>query len=387
MNRAVEALKSLYKELALPLPAEILWFDSPVAALPRVSALWAERGRKLFQGPDPVLFHLLMKINNRTGRTGTFPDPPWRKTEQGARLLGRAKLVAQALRARDVVPPELLRGFQFDVQTSCGRDFTLREPLCMNFDAVAEPLYELRKLARNMPPALQRLGTLAGLTGWLWPFDEVAVLTAPPKECHYDERNRVHKADSPAITYPDGWCIWALEGIIVPQSAVEDPQSISEQALLNIQDLGMRRMLLQRRGEEGLQNESLKKLAAMLAWRQFRRFDKSHAPPRSKPWPESVALPVPPNRASALPPDGVYTRCYGDGQLQLVAWVEKGQMIYLRLEHGRAAGHLNMHLGGENYYDDGRMEDFSAWDDDSPPYFVEQSFEEWVRASLARFPR
>ena len=38
----------------------------------------------------------------RTGRTGAYPEPPWNKTEQGVRLLSRARLVA--LTAPDMPP-------------------------------------------------------------------------------------------------------------------------------------------------------------------------------------------------------------------------------------------------------------------------------------------
>lgn len=123
-----------------------------------------------------------------------------------------------------------------------------------------------------------------------------------------------------------------------------------------------------------------------MAKQPFYRFDQRHVPPDAVVWPGSVPLPVPPNRPSKIPAAGLYFQLFADGQLQLVAWVEDGQILYLRLDHGKASGYFHVHIAGEQYFEDGRMEDFSPWDDTSEPYPVEQSFESWVRASLERFP-
>ncbi|MBX3167419.1 MAG: hypothetical protein KF760_08400 [Candidatus Eremiobacteraeota bacterium] len=383
-----EQTACLYKALELPVPEQILCCDSPLAALKEVRSLWVNQGRDLFSGPDPSLFHALMKCRERIrkGYSSQFPDPSWRSTRRGAQLLGRSKLVQEALRGEFKDYPELVRVFQFDAQIWRGDDFELRQPMCLNSDGVAETIYEVSKLAkRGLSPELQLLQEWSGKAGFLWPFDRVAVVSGLPENSEYDKENRLHCETGPAVRYQDNWRIWALKGRQVPRDLIECPERLTEDDLLAMEDLQLRRWMLQRRGLP-VHNPRLQKLKRMVDRAQFYRFDKRHIPPRAQDWPAALPVPVPPNRPSQTPPDGVYFRLFEDGQLQLVAWSEKEQMIYLRLDQGKASGYFHVHLGGEQYFEDGRMEDFSPWDDDSPPYFVEQSFEDWVRASLVRFP-
>lgn len=381
-------LTRLYQAVDLPVPEQIIHCDSPLAALKEVRTLWVSQGRDLFQGPDPALFHRLMKRFERARRgfSTPFPDPAWRNTRKGKEMLSRSRLVQQALRGEFRDYPELCRVFQFDVSVWRGDEFELRQPMCLNSDGVAESIYEVTKLAkRGIPAELQALRDWSASSGFLWPFDKVAVVSGLPAQCEYDEEHRLHCQTGPAVAYADRWRIWALDGRMVPRDLVEEPARLSEGDVLAIEDLQLRRWALQRRGLP-VENPRLQKLQRMIDHAQFYRFDKRHIPPQAKEWPNSVTVPVPPNRPGDMPPDGVYYKLFEDGQLQLVAWVEKGQMIYLRLDRGQASGYFHVHLGGEQYFADGRMEDFSPWDDDSPPYFVEQSFEDWVRASLVRFP-
>lgn len=370
------------------MPEQILCYDSPLAALKEVRGLWVSQGRELFAGPDPALFHELMKRRERIrrGYRSQFPDPSWRSTGLGARLLGRSKLVQEALRGEFKDYPELVRAFQFDAQMWRGQEFELRQPMCLNSDGVSETLYEVSKLAkRGLSSELQLLEEWSCEAGFLWPFDKIAVVSGLPEASEYDGENRLHCETGPAVRYCDNWRIWALQGRQVPRDGMESPERLTEDDLLQMEDLQLRRWMLQRRGLP-VQNPRLQRLKRMIDKAQFYRFDKRHVPPNSQAWPEGLPVPLPPNRPDRLLEDGVYHRFFEDGQLQLVAWAEKGQMIYLRLDRGKASGYFHVHLGGEQYFEDGRMEDFSPWDDDSPPYFVEQSFEDWVRASLVRFP-
>ncbi|ODT63968.1 hypothetical protein ABS71_13730 [bacterium SCN 62-11] len=367
----------LYAALGLPAPTRIVQCESPLAALKIVRDLPEPQS-------DPALFRRLMEVQHRVRRTfpNPFPDPPWRKTKKGSRLLSRSKLVHERLLEEFRDRPNLLRSFQFDPQIWRGDEFELKAPRCLDSDAVAETLYEVTKLASSFPIELKPLDAFQG---YLWPFDEVAVVGAPPISSEFDQENRLHNSTSAAVAYADGWRVWAWNGRMVPRDLIESPERLSESVLLQTEDLQLRRWMLQRRGQP-VEEPRLRKLQRMVERQQFYRFDQRHLPPEAVAWPEAIPLPVPPNRPGRTPSDGIYFQLFPDGQLQLVAWIEKEQMIYLRLDQQKASGYFHVHVGGEQYFEDGRMEDFSPWDDTSEPYFVEQSFEEWVRASLERFP-
>jgi len=57
---------------------------------------------------------------------------------------------------------------------------------------------------------------------WL-AFDELAVLSRHHVELHRDDRMRLHRTDGPAWLWADGYAIYALDGIRLPDWAVVDP--------------------------------------------------------------------------------------------------------------------------------------------------------------------
>ena len=57
--------------------------------------------------------------------------------------------------------------------------------------------------------------------GEWWPMRDTAILTERPVELHRDEQGRLHHPDGPAVRYPDGWCLWAWHGVLMPREIVE----------------------------------------------------------------------------------------------------------------------------------------------------------------------
>ncbi len=75
---------------------------------------------------------------------------------------------------------------------------------------------------------------------------------------------------------------------------------------------------------------------------------------------------------------GLSYTLYPDGQLKYVFGRTHSVLDYLWLEQGNPGGYFWIMKSGEMYYADGRMEDFSPWDDSSPHYPAELDFPEWV---------
>ena len=83
------------------------------------------------------------------------------------------------------------------------------------------------------------LTTLAKSCGWCWFHRGFAVVSDRPATLHDERvagtahRRRLHNADGPAVTYRDGWSVWAWHGLNVPQWVIEDPTTDRIQAETN----------------------------------------------------------------------------------------------------------------------------------------------------------
>lgn len=71
---------------------------------------------------------------------------------------------------------------------------------------------------------LDGLMAAAKEVGWWAPYDEACFYQHPPKAVHYDEQNRLHNVDGPAIEYygDDESCnIYSIHGVTVEKKIVE----------------------------------------------------------------------------------------------------------------------------------------------------------------------
>ena len=74
---------------------------------------------------------------------------------------------------------------------------------------------------------LDGLTELAKSAGWCWFHRGFAVISDRPATLH-DElvgryQRRLHNANGPAVTYRDGWSVWAWHGLNVPEWVITDP--------------------------------------------------------------------------------------------------------------------------------------------------------------------
>jgi hypothetical protein len=108
-------------------------------------------------------------------------------------------------------------------------------------------------------------------------------------------------------------------------------------------------------------------------------------PEEVKPWPAGLDEPVPLQSSPSVGDleDGRYFSRWPEGQLRLLASVKQGRLAaWIRVAEDGRAGYFGAEgppWCAQHYYADGRLEDFSPWDDSSEPYPAEISFEKWVR--------
>jgi hypothetical protein len=89
--------------------------------------------------------------------------------------------------------------------------------------------------------------------------ESAAGATASPKVCWLcerpaaiavDERGRLHSTDGPALTYRDGWSIWAYHGIELWEDAIMRPETITFDTILECSNVEQRRALVELFGLE-----------------------------------------------------------------------------------------------------------------------------------------
>jgi hypothetical protein len=71
-----------------------------------------------------------------------------------------------------------------------------------------------------------------------------------------DEGGRLHSVAGPAVAYPDGWKIYAVHGVRVPEYVIERPHELTTQKIFDEGNAEVRRVMLERFGEERFLLES-----------------------------------------------------------------------------------------------------------------------------------
>lgn len=97
--------------------------------------------------------------------------------------------------------------------------------------------------------------------GWWWPLEDAVVLTPKPNLLKLqpvpNQRvapedgppiQQLHCEDGPAIQWPSGFCLYALQGIIVPESVVLRQYNASD--VVKEDNAEVRRIMLARMGDE-----------------------------------------------------------------------------------------------------------------------------------------
>ena len=93
---------------------------------------------------------------------------------------------------------------------------------------------------------------LAGLieisqsSGWFWPFREAVILTERPVSISRDGDNRLHNLTGPSLLYPDGFGVWAINGLRVDKQIIEAPETLTFEQVRDERNAEVRRHMLDR---------------------------------------------------------------------------------------------------------------------------------------------
>jgi hypothetical protein len=95
---------------------------------------------------------------------------------------------------------------------------------------------------------LDGLYKMAESSGWWLPYKNVAFVSDRPNKIHLDDQGRLHCEDEAAIQYRDGWGVYAIHGVRVPEYIILHPGEITTEKIESEANVEIRRIMLDRYG-------------------------------------------------------------------------------------------------------------------------------------------
>lgn len=182
-------------------------------------------------------------------------------TEPANREHAEVALV-EAYKAADVAPPPKIywvqspyEGHKLHCKLRNANDWVT--PFYGQHDAFWLGFYDaFVKFGLRAVQKMRGLIELGKSAGWVWMFDECAIITERPVYVEQDQRNRLHSLTRKAIEYPDGWGLYMIHGIQVDERVVLHPETLTVADVDNERNAEVRRVLLGRFGEARYIEES-----------------------------------------------------------------------------------------------------------------------------------
>jgi len=91
---------------------------------------------------------------------------------------------------------------------------------------------------------------IAQSAGWLWPHEKICWVCERPESVHLDENEIIHNLSGPAISFRDGWKIYASHGVILPDWIIETPKKITPSKIDKEENAEIRRIMIEIYGQE-----------------------------------------------------------------------------------------------------------------------------------------
>jgi hypothetical protein len=93
---------------------------------------------------------------------------------------------------------------------------------------------------RRQTEKLAGLWNLAESAGWALPHKNICWVSERHHILTRDERGRLHSLTGPACAFPDGWAIYAVNGVRVPAHWIEDRENLDPVEVLKSQNVEQR---------------------------------------------------------------------------------------------------------------------------------------------------
>jgi hypothetical protein len=231
-----------YDSAGMPPPQRILWFGSPYAAAKAVAAMedtgpslrpvvrtrpWAAARQALMTrlGPSHFARHWIATTRR-----------PWQQLVEQIATPLRNRLNAQ-FAAEGGPLADRCRHSMLDV-------------ILGHHDAAWLCAFD------DGEPGLAGLAQVARSAGWWWAFERVAVVSDRYAEVHRDNLGRLHRAEGPALSYPDGYGIHSWRGMPIPPEVAAELATLTVARIQAESNAEVRRVMLEHFGFERYLRES-----------------------------------------------------------------------------------------------------------------------------------
>ena len=255
---AVSGVRAFYEGAELDPPLLTVWLDSPSEACYAALALCAQR--------DPFLAKIataleqlpaqraeMARIREKVGRSAG--DANWSTVASlaGAPLTGMSAPAGDDIQGKITLKRiamwgdpgaamgNLTQDKLFQVQ---GQFWNVIAGALPTLDTMlqgsASRKYHLTWMAmdeaavetgRTAAPLLRAAWSVSRSAGPWWPFRNAVIITERPVEVHRNAEWLLERGDGPAVTYRDGWKLFAWNGMNMPRKWIEQPESIPSRQL------------------------------------------------------------------------------------------------------------------------------------------------------------
>ncbi|MFV5995472.1 DUF6745 domain-containing protein [Streptomyces sp. NPDC056231] len=237
---AEDGVRLAYRSAGLAEPEQIVWADSPKAAVEAVGKLvdagrsvrdevrtrpWAEERRRMYDELGPAGWSSL-----------------WSAT--GAQLWETTAALAERIRTGVVSALAASLEDESDVR------LVLLDAVLGQHDAAWLAAFDGRG------DRLVGLAEVARHAGWWWPYERTVVISERPETLHRDEAGRLDRGDGPALSYRDGFALYAWRGMPVPAEFLAELAALTPERIREEGNAELRRVMLEFYGYDRYLTES-----------------------------------------------------------------------------------------------------------------------------------
>jgi hypothetical protein len=237
---AEDGVRLAYRSAGLAEPEQIVWADSPKAAVEVVEKLvdagrsvrdevrtrpWAEERRRMYDELGPAGWSSL-----------------WSAT--GAQLWETTAALAERIRTGVVAALAESPEDESDVR------LVLLDAVLGQHDAAWLAAFDGRG------DRLDGLAEVARHAGWWWPYERTVVISERPETLHRDEAGRLDRGDGPALSYRDGFALYAWRGMPVPAEFLAELTALTPERIRQEENAELRRVMLEFYGYDRYLTES-----------------------------------------------------------------------------------------------------------------------------------
>ncbi len=118
------------------------------------------------------------------------------------------------------------------------------------------PFYDFCRQSGLKLDQIDASSKLASACGWFWPMKDICIMTARPKIVTTDSAGRMHNEKGPCLSYPDGWQMNAIHGVVAPPRLISFLRERTFAAIAAERNVEVRRMMLDIYGVEKFLREA-----------------------------------------------------------------------------------------------------------------------------------